>query len=323
MGAVRCGARKEQIPRGLTSARDDKPIEGAGGGAARAGLRDRRQFSRQLRPGNGGTRASPFLPLQDDVRRKNREGHARPDDGFAPFRVRVLPVGDAHDHASFEEDQRHGEAAGHPGAMRLHLALEDEGKGYAGGEHQHDRISYGEDGKRSRPVHALFVVLDVGAERSGDQRSKDVEASDHAMQLGVAQTKPVGKLHGAEEECAGPGESVRQQPPTEWVDVRPLRVGVVDQEALVVAKYVEDHEADEAKDQVLRAHPGNALQGGGCSSHRRGDLGLLEWNNGKKSPGSWGTLARNRPGTTRFSRWPTRRVAQPAKYFADLVRRGT
>src|ERR1019366_7923477 len=154
---------------------------------------------------------------------------------------------------------------------------------------------------------------DVGAERGGDQRSEDVESPHHAMQLGIAQTEPVGKLHGAEEDGAGPGQSVRQQPPPEWVDVRPLRVGAVDQEALVVAKYVEDHEADEAKDQVLRAHPGNALQGGGCSSHRRRVLGLMELNNGTKSPGSWGTIARNRAGITRFSCWTTRRVAPPAK----------
>jgi hypothetical protein len=77
--------------------------------------------------------------------------------------------------------------------------------------------------------------LNVGAERCGDENAGDVDASDDAMEFGVALAKAIGELHGAEDQGAGAGKAVGKEPPLEGLDVRPFGIFGVEEEAFIVA----------------------------------------------------------------------------------------
>src|SRR5438128_3534367 len=70
-----------------------------------------------------GARAPQILPLQDDVREKKRKGHAHPDHSLGDRITQFFQSSDAKDNADLEKDDGDGEAAGHPLAMQLNLAL--------------------------------------------------------------------------------------------------------------------------------------------------------------------------------------------------------
>jgi len=106
---------------------------------------------------------------------------------------------------------------------------------------------------------AFLEVLNVKAERSGDECTSDIEASDDAMEHGEAAAEAFRELHGTEQESAGAHQAVRQKPPFEGVDVRPFGILGVNEEMLVMAKNVGDHDADDCEQNVFWAWPCEAL----------------------------------------------------------------
>ncbi len=119
----------------------------------------------------------------------------------------------------------------------------------------HSQGHGGGDAKGSGGTRAFLEVLNVKAEGSGDEYTGELEASDDAMELGEAAAEAFGELHGAEQEGAGAHQAVRQEPPSEGLDVRPFRILGVNEEMLVMAKNVGDHDADDCKQNIFRARP--------------------------------------------------------------------
>lgn len=207
-------------------------------------------------PGGGRFCAAEILPLEDDVGEEEREGYAGPDDGFDGGVAQVFPACDAGDHPYFEKDDGDSEAADHPLAVLLDFSSEDEHKGDGGGGEPESGVGGGGEAERTRGAHALFEILDVGAERGGDEDARDVDAADDSMEFSVALAKAIGELHGAENQGAGAGDAVGQEPPLEGLDVRPFGIFGIEKEAFVVAENVDDHEADEGKKKIFRAKQG-------------------------------------------------------------------
>ena len=143
--------------------------------------------------------------MENDVGEEEGEGDAGPDDGFVDGVAEGVPAGDATDYADFEEDDGDGEAAGHPLAVLLDFAFEDEHEGDGGGGKPEGCISGCGEAEGTRGAHTLFEILNVGAERGGDEDAGDVDTADDAMEFGVALTETIGELHGAEDEGAGAG----------------------------------------------------------------------------------------------------------------------
>ena len=156
--------------------------------------------------------------------------------------------------AHFEKDQRAGaEAARHPLAVLLDLPLENERERDASGEHPQACLEYGFNRERARKSQRLVEVLDVDAERRRDE-----DAGDHrgvrprAWTPMKRATQAIGELHRAEDQCAGAGDRVGQQPPRERLDVHPLAVGGIDEEALACGQPPKKHQTDQAEQQVFR-----------------------------------------------------------------------
>ena len=203
--------------------------------------------------------ATKLLPLQGDIGEKQGEGDASPHDGFVEGAIGSLfQSGDAEDYAHFEKDDGDRKAASHPLTMLLDFAVEDEREGDASGEHPQDRVGGGSGAERTGAAHALLEVLNVEAERSGDEDAGDIEASDDAMELGEALAEAVGELHGPEQEGAGAHQAVGQKPPLESSDVQPFGILGVDEEMLVMVENVSDHQADESEQKIFRAWPREA-----------------------------------------------------------------
>ena len=168
----------------------------------------------------------------------------------------IFPSRYAADDPHLQEDQRQGKAARHPGAMLLNLALAHKDEGDAGGEHQQKSVYPSGNAERAGPAHALFKVLDVGSQRRRDQRTEHIHPADNAMQPEVTLSQTLGKLHRSEQNRAGAGKSMWQQPPAKWMVVFPRRIGRMNQEAFIVAKDIKDHQSDKRKQEVLRPQPG-------------------------------------------------------------------
>src|SRR6516162_6093825 len=166
-------------------------------------------------------RSAQLLPLQNDVGPQDRERQARPYDRLIGVGSEIFPSRYAADDPHLQEDQRQGKAARHPGAMLLNLALAHEDEGDAGGEHQQKGVYSSGNAERAGPAHALFEVLDVGSQRRRDQRTEHIHPADNAMQLEVTLSQTLGKLHRSEQNRAGAGKSMWQQPPAKWMVVLP------------------------------------------------------------------------------------------------------
>src|SRR5260370_37455162 len=123
----------------------------------------------------------------------------------------------------------------------------------------HSQGHGGGDAKGSGGTRAFLEVLNVKAEGSGDEYTGDLEASDDAMELGEAAAEAFGELHGAEQEGAGAHQAVRQEPPSEGLDVRPFRILGINEEMLVMAKNVGEHDADDSEQNIFWARPHKAL----------------------------------------------------------------
>ena len=196
--------------------------------------------------------------MEDDVGEKEGESKAGPDDGFGDGFAEIFPASDSRDHADFEKDNGDGEAADHPLAVQLDFAPEDEHEGDGGGGHPESGVGDGGKAEGARRAHALFEILDVGAERGGDEDTGDVDAANDAMEFSVTLAKAIGKLHGAEDQGAGAGDPVGQEPPLEGLDVGPFGVLGVDEKAFIVAENVGDHEADEGEEKIFGTRAGKA-----------------------------------------------------------------
>src|SRR6266404_3785883 len=94
----------------------------------------------------------------------------------------------------------------------------------------HSQGHGGGDAKGSGGTRAFLEVLNVKAEGSGDE-------------------------YTGEQEGAGAHQAVRQEPPSGGLDVRPFRILGVNEEMLVMAKNVGDHDADDCKQNIFRARP--------------------------------------------------------------------
>lgn len=206
--------------------------------------------------GGGWFRAAEILPLEDDVGEEEREGYAGPDHGFYCGLAQIFPTGEAAEYADFEEDDGDGEAADHPLAVLLDLSSEDEHEGDGGGGEPESGVDGSGDAEGTRGAHALLEILDVGAERGGDEDAGDIDAADDAVEFGVTLAKAIGELHRAEDEGAGAGDAVREQPPLKGLDMRPFGIFGVEEEAFIVAENVEDHEADKSEEKIFRAKQG-------------------------------------------------------------------
>jgi len=188
-----------------------------------------------------GARTAKILKLQHKVREEKREGDAHPNDSFGNGVTQFLQPGDAKDHADFEEDDSHGEAASHPLAVQLHFTLQDEVHGDGGGEHPDRGIGESGEAEGTRAAHALFVILDVEADWRREENAGDIEAADHAMKFCEALAKAIGELHWPEQERARAHDAVRQKLPLEGADMSPLGMFGVDQKAFVVAENISHH----------------------------------------------------------------------------------
>lgn len=196
--------------------------------------------------------------MQDDVGEKQGEGETAPDNGFDGVLAESFPAGYAGNEAHFEKNDGNGKTASHPLAMLLDFTVEDEGHGDAGSEHPQNGVHGGGDAEGASRTGALLEMLDVKAEGSSDEYTSDVEAPDDAMELGKAAAEALRKLHGAEQEGAGAHYAVGQEPPLEGLDVRPFGIFGVNEEMLVVAKNVGDHDADDGEQNVFWARPREA-----------------------------------------------------------------
>ncbi len=115
---------------------------------------------------------------------------------------------EADDHPHFEEDDGAGEAAGHPLAVELDLALEDEDHGYGGGQEPDAGVGDRGDGEGAGFAESLLEVLDVDAHGCADDDAGYVEASHDAVGFGETLAETVGKLERPEKERACGGEAV-------------------------------------------------------------------------------------------------------------------
>src|SRR5438445_9625095 len=93
------------------------------------------------------------------------------------------------------------------------------------------------------------------------------------MEFCEALAQPVGELHRPEQECTSPGHAMRQQPPLEGLVVLPDRSLCIEKEIFVVAENVSDHQANEPKNEILRAQPRRALQRDGHGRHESSWVG--------------------------------------------------
>src|SRR4029077_11528375 len=152
----------------------------------------------------------------------------------------------------------HRKAASHPLAVLLNFALENEREGDGGGEDPQNSVNGGGNAEGTGTAQALFVVLDVEAQRSGDEDAGDIEASDDAMKFGEAAAETIRKLHRSQQEGASAHQAVRQEPPLEGLDVRPFGILGVNEEMFVMAKNIGEHDTDESKQNIFRAWPREA-----------------------------------------------------------------
>jgi hypothetical protein len=140
------------------------------------------------------------------------------------------------------------------------FALADEDESQSGGKHQQHGIYCRGNGEGAGKSQAFVQVLNVSTEWRCNHGSCEVHPPNHAMEPDVAPTKPIGKLHRAEQDRAGSGKPVGEQPPLERLTVLPDRVFSVDEETFVMDDYVSQHQSDRDKQKELRPNPGRRLR---------------------------------------------------------------
>jgi hypothetical protein len=107
----------------------------------------------------------------------------------------------------------------------------------------------------ARGAHSFLKVLYIEAERSGDENASDIKTSDDTMKLGETQAQTIRELHRPEQKRTRAGQTVRQQPPLERLIVLPYGVCRIDKKVLVMAEDIQDHQANERKEQIFHAQP--------------------------------------------------------------------
>ena len=87
------------------------------------------------------------------------------------------------------------------------------------------------------------------------------------MKLGETFADAIRKLHGAEDEGAGSGQAVREEPPLKGCNVGPFGIFGIDEKVLVVAEDVREHQPDESKDKILCAQTRSPVDRNRASRH--------------------------------------------------------
>jgi hypothetical protein len=80
------------------------------------------------------------------------------------------------------------------------------------------------------------------------------------MEFGETLAQAIRELQRPQQQGAGGGQTVRQQLPLEGLVVLPHRRLGIDEEILVMDENIRDHQANEGKQQILRAEPPDALR---------------------------------------------------------------
>ncbi len=141
-------------------------------------------------------------------------------------------------------------------AVLLDFAVEDKSEGDGGSQHQQDCVNQRGNAEGARAAYSFVEILNVGAERSKNQRTCNVDSPGYPMEFRKTLAQAIGKLQRTQQKGAGAGQSVGQQIPSERMIVPPDGVRPVNQETLVVAKNVSHHQADETKKQIFRPYSG-------------------------------------------------------------------
>src|SRR6266436_672082 len=103
-------------------------------------------------------------------------------------------------------------------------------------------------------------MLYVKGERRSDKDTGNIKTSDNTMKLRETLAQTIGKLHWTEQKRTGSGQTMRKQPPLERLVVLPDRILRIDEEVLVVAENVSDHQTNEAK-QTNTSHAARRVVG--------------------------------------------------------------
>jgi len=144
-----------------------------------------------LSPCSDRTRAPKLLELKHDVRREDRESETAPHYSLDSRSTQILPACYAQYHSHFKKHQSDSEAAGHPLAVLLDFAFENERKSDGGGEYQQGRIDHSSDAERARFSHSFLEVLYVSPEWGNDKHGSDVDSTRDPMQLGETLAKSI------------------------------------------------------------------------------------------------------------------------------------
>src|SRR5215472_1649841 len=191
------------------------------------------------------------LPLKHEVCRKNRERKAEPHNGFVGMDVETLPSPHTADHPHLEENDRDGKAARHPLTVLANSAFQNEDQRNAGCSHPQRGVHRRGNTEGSGIAHAFLEKLNVKAERRSHEYTCDIDSADYAMELPETVAKPVGELHRAQKQGARTGDSMRQEPPLEWLVVLPYWIFRMHQETLIVRDDVGQHQADCSKEKIF------------------------------------------------------------------------
>jgi hypothetical protein len=76
-------------------------------------------------------------------------------------------------------------------AVLLDFAIENERKGYGGGQHQQGGIHRRSDAERPWPSHSLLEVLNVRTDWTNDEHSSNIDSAHDSMQLGEPLAKSI------------------------------------------------------------------------------------------------------------------------------------
>src|SRR6516162_9084471 len=168
--------------------------------------------------------------MKNNVRRKDREGEAGPHDGFICMGVEVLPAPQTADRPHFKKNQCDRKAARHPLPVLLDFSFENEDQRNRGRRHPQCGVGCRSDTERAGIAHPLLEVLDIKAEWRCDEHTRDIDSADYTVEPLETVAKPVEELYRSQQQGAGTGKSMWQQPPLKGLVMLPYRILRIEKE---------------------------------------------------------------------------------------------